>query len=55
VKVEIRPEPDERDAVLAAIEALLSADGAPAAYRSQWRVSGDVVRPREGSRASRVA
>lgn len=67
MKVEIRPEPDERDAVLAAIEALLSADGAPAAYRSQWRASGirenvedgddhgDVVRPRESSRASRVA
>jgi hypothetical protein len=40
VEVEIRPEPDDRKAVLAAVEALLSADGAPPVYRSTWRASG---------------
>jgi hypothetical protein len=40
VEVEIRPEPEDREAVLAAVEALLSANGAPPAYRSTWRVSG---------------
>jgi hypothetical protein len=40
MEVEIRPEPDDRAAVLAAVEALLSADGPPPAYRSSWRVSG---------------
>lgn len=40
MEIEIRPEPDDRDAVLAAIEALLTANGTPAAYRSPWRASG---------------
>jgi hypothetical protein len=40
MEVEIRPEPDELAAVLAAVEALLSADGTPPAYRSSWRLSG---------------
>lgn len=39
MEVEIRPEPDERKAVLAAVEALLSSDG-PVAYRSHWRAAG---------------
>jgi hypothetical protein len=39
VEVEIRPEPDERKAVLAAVQALLSSDG-PVAYRSHWRAAG---------------
>jgi hypothetical protein len=39
VEVEIRPEPDERKAVLAAVKALLSSDG-PVAYRSHWRTAG---------------
>lgn len=40
MEVEIRPDPDDREAVLAAIEALLRANGTPAAYRSPWRASG---------------
>jgi hypothetical protein len=40
VEVDIRPEPDEREAVLAAVSALLSADGKPPAYRSAWREAG---------------
>jgi hypothetical protein len=39
VEVEIRPEPDERKAVLAAVEALLSTDG-PVAYGSRWWAAG---------------
>lgn len=38
--VRITPEPDDRDAVLAAVEALLSRDPLPAAYRSAWRELG---------------
>jgi hypothetical protein len=40
VDLEISPEPEERETVVAAVEALLSADGTPAAYRSAWRASG---------------
>ena len=40
MEVEIRPEPDDRDAVLAAVEALFSADAEPPAYRSAWREAG---------------
>jgi hypothetical protein len=40
VDVEIRPEPEERDVVLAAVDALLSAGGEPPAYRSAWRQAG---------------
>ena len=38
--VRITPEPQERDAVLAAVEALLAGDPLPAAYRSGWRLRG---------------
>jgi hypothetical protein len=39
---EIRPEPapEEREAILAALEALLSEDSRPLAYRSAWRDAG---------------
>jgi hypothetical protein len=40
VDVRITPEPEERDAVLAAVEALLSRDSLPPAYRSAWRLRG---------------
>jgi hypothetical protein len=40
VEVRITPEPEERDAVLAAVEALLSRDSLPSAYRSGWRLRG---------------
>jgi hypothetical protein len=47
VDVRITPEPDDRDAVLAAVQALLSRDRLPAAYRSAWRELG--VRENLGS------
>jgi hypothetical protein len=39
---EIRPEPtpEERAAILAALERLFSDGGAPPAYRSAWREAG---------------
>jgi hypothetical protein len=40
VEIRITPEPDERDAVLAAVEALLARDSLPPAYRSGWRLRG---------------
>jgi hypothetical protein len=40
VDVRITPEPEERDAVLAAAEALFSRDPLPPAYRSGWRRRG---------------
>jgi hypothetical protein len=40
VEVRITPEPEDRDAVLAAVEALLSRDSLPPAYRSGWRLRG---------------
>jgi hypothetical protein len=40
VNVRITPEPEERGAVLAAVEALLSRDSLPPAYRSGWRLLG---------------
>lgn len=40
MEVEIRPEPEEREVVLAAVEALLSAGAEPPAYRSAWRQAG---------------
>jgi hypothetical protein len=40
VEVRITPEPEERDAVLAAVEALLARDSLPPAYRSGWRLRG---------------
>ena len=51
----ITPEPDDRDAVLAAVEALLARDELPPAYRSAWRelgvrenVGGDVLQGETG-------
>ena len=38
--VRITPEPEELDAVLAAVEALLSREPQPTAYRSGWRERG---------------
>jgi hypothetical protein len=42
VEAEIRPEPgaEERAAILHALEAELSPDGHPPAYRSAWRERG---------------
>jgi hypothetical protein len=40
VDVRITPEPDDRDAVLAAVEALLAREVLPPAYRSAWRELG---------------
>jgi hypothetical protein len=40
VDVRITPEPDDRDAVLAAVQALVARDRLPAAYRSGWRQAG---------------
>lgn len=37
MELRIRPEPEDRDAVVAAIEALLARDSLPSAYRSLWR------------------
>ena len=38
--VRITPEPDDRGAVLAAVQALSARDRVPAAYRSGWREAG---------------
>ena len=38
--VRITPEPDDRDAVLAAVQGLLARDRVPTAYRSGWREAG---------------
>src|SRR5215210_6499496 len=64
VDVQIRPEPEERDAILAAVEALLKRDPAPAAYTSGWRTRGvrenvdeaygEAVRPRSRPGATRA-
>jgi hypothetical protein len=40
VDVRITPEPEDREPVLAAVEALLSRDSVPPAYRSGWRLRG---------------
>jgi hypothetical protein len=40
VDVRITPEPEDRGAVVAAVEALLARDLLPAAYRSVWRLRG---------------
>lgn len=64
--VRITPEPEERDAVLVAVEELLSRDPLPPAYRSAWRQRairenvefseryGDAVRPLSKPGASRA-
>jgi hypothetical protein len=66
VELEIRPEPDEREPVLAAVRLLLSTDRKPPAYRSAWRESGirenaedvadqgEAVRPRSSPGARRA-
>jgi hypothetical protein len=66
VDVRVTPEPEERDAVLAAVEALLARDSLPLAYRSGWRQRairenvefseryGDAVRPRSSPGATRA-
>jgi hypothetical protein len=63
VDVRITPEPEERDAVLAAVEALLSHESQPAAYRSGWRERGilenvedqdDTALPRSSPGATRA-
>jgi len=42
MEAEIRPEPspEERAAILAALERLLADDSGPPAYRSSWRAAG---------------
>jgi hypothetical protein len=42
VDFEIRPEPspEEREAIVAALDAELALDGLPVAYRSAWREQG---------------
>ena len=64
--VRITPEPEERDALLAAVEELLSRDPLPSVYRSVWRQRGvrenvefserygDAVRPLRSPGASRA-
>jgi hypothetical protein len=66
VDLRIRPEPEDRDTVVAAIEALLARDSVPPAYRSLWRQRairenvefseryGDAVRPRNSPGATRA-
>jgi hypothetical protein len=46
--VRITPEPEDRDALLAAVEALLARDPLPAAYRSGWRLRGVLENVGEG-------
>ena len=36
----ITPQPEEREPLLAAVEALLARDSVPPAYRSGWRLRG---------------
>jgi len=64
MELRIRPEPENRDAVLAAVEALLARDLLPPAYRSAWREDGvrenleedqgETVRPRNSAGATRA-
>ena len=66
MELEIRPEPDAREAVVAAVRVLVSADGKPPAYRSGWREAGirenaaadgdhgEAVRPRRSPGARRA-
>ena len=64
--VRITPEPEDRDAVLAAVDALLARNALPAVYRSAWRErgvlenldedddQGEAVRPRSSAGATRA-
>lgn len=66
MEVRITPEPDDRDALVAAVEALLSRNPLPAAYRSAWRelgvrenlgedeLQGDTAGPRSTPGATRA-
>jgi hypothetical protein len=63
VDVRITPDPEDRDAVLAAVEALRKRDSLPPAYRSGWRErgvrenldgQGETVRPRKSPGATRA-
>jgi hypothetical protein len=38
--IEPEPDPDERDALTAALERLLHGEATPAAYGSRWREAG---------------
>ena len=64
MELRIRPEPEDRDAVEAAVEALLSRAALPAAYTSEWRLHairenvedgyGETVLPRRTPGATRA-
>jgi hypothetical protein len=66
VDVHITPEPENRDVMLAAVDALLAREPQPAAYRSAWRELGvlenldeqddqdEAVRPRSSPGATRA-
>ncbi|HEV8099518.1 MAG TPA: hypothetical protein VGP56_10230 [Gaiellaceae bacterium] len=66
MEIRIRPEPEDRDAVLAAVEELLARDSLPPAYSSGWRQRairenvefseryGEAVRPRSSPGATRA-
>jgi hypothetical protein len=64
VEIRVKPEPDDREAVIAAAQALLSRDPEPPPYASEWRRRGilesvgrdydDAVRPRSSPGASRA-
>lgn len=64
MELRIRPEPEERDAVEAAVRALLRSDLLPPAYTSAWRTRGirenvddrygEAVRPRSTPGATRA-
>jgi hypothetical protein len=66
MEIRIRPEPEDRDPVLAAVEELLARAALPPAYRSGWRQRairenvefseryGEAVRPRSSPGATRA-
>jgi hypothetical protein len=66
VEVEIKPEPEEREPLVAAVEALLARDSCRSGYRSAWRergirenledaaLQGETGRPRSSPGATRA-
>ena len=64
MELRIRPEPEQRDAVEAAVEALLKGETLPPVYTSAWRLRairenagdgyGETVRPRRTPGATRA-
>jgi hypothetical protein len=66
VEVQITPEAEDRDVVLAAVEAVLAREPVPPSYRSAWRElgvlenldeqddQGEAVRPRSSPGATRA-